>query len=69
MEFKIYIYVKPTEEYLVYRTFDAAERACRIGGVIEEWSCTEASDRLILTRVWERTKGQLIEQGIAATQI
>jgi hypothetical protein len=67
MEFKIYIYVKPTGEHLVYRTFDAAERACREGGRIEEWSCVEDSDRLVLTRVWERVKGQLIDQGIGTS--
>ena len=64
MEFKIYVYVKPTDIHLVYRTFDAADRACREGGLIEEWSCVEGSDRLILIRVWERIKGKLIDQGV-----
>jgi hypothetical protein len=56
MEFKIYVYIKPlTDEHLIYKTFTAAERACRIGGLIEEWVCTEDSDRFRITNVWERT--------------
>jgi len=63
MEFKIYVYLKPkTEEHLIYRTFTAAERACRIGGIIEEWSYTDISDRLVLTRSWIRDyPGELVE--------
>ena len=61
MEFKIYIYIKPwSDDQIIYKTFDAAERACRRGGVIEEWSCG-SSDRFILTNSWRREK-QLVRQ-------
>ena len=53
--FKIFIYIKPvTHEKIVYRTFTAAERACRAGGEIEEWCALEDKDRMILSRMWRR---------------
>ena len=62
MEFKIYIYTKPcSDDQIIYKTFDAAVRACRRGGIIEEWSCTDLSDRFILTNSWRREK-QLVRQ-------
>ena len=56
MEFKIYIYVKPwSDDRIIYKSFEAAERACRRGGVIEEWT-SNSSDRFILTNSWRREK-------------
>jgi hypothetical protein len=46
----------------VYRSFTAAEKACRAGGEIEEWCATEGRDRMIFTRMWRRYgTGQLEE--------
>jgi hypothetical protein len=61
--YKIYIYLKPiTYEKIVYRSFTAAEKACRAGGEIEEWCATEGRDRMIFTRMWRRYgTGQLEE--------
>lgn len=57
MDIRIYVYRKPfTDDSLYYRTFEAAERACRIGGLIEEWICTEGTERFLRTIVWERMK-------------
>ena len=55
MEFRIYMYIKPfSYEHLIYRTFDSAERACRIGGEIQEWTASEHINRLTCTNIWVR---------------
>ena len=59
--FKIYVLIKPSGEKLLYRTFSSAESACRVGGTIEEWTTIEGSDRLVLTRVFERVCREMTE--------
>jgi hypothetical protein len=49
MEFRIYVLIKP------------AERACRIGGLIEEWSTVDGSERLVLSRMFERVGHEIAE--------
>jgi hypothetical protein len=73
MEFKIYIYLKPwSDDRIIYKTFDAAERACRRGGVIQEWAChlgpgdaraCGASDRFTLRNSWRREKHLICYNG------
>ena len=63
MEFKIYIYMKPwSEDQIIYKTFDAAERACRQDGLIEEWTCSASSDRFALTNSWQRIGKEMVRQ-------
>lgn len=61
MEFRIYVLIKPAGEKILYRTFSAAERACRVGGVIEEWSTVDGSERLVLSRMFERVGHEIAE--------
>lgn len=57
--FRIWIYTKPqTFDMLLYRTFDAAVRACTAEeGEIDEWAAVEGSPRLILLSTWRRLHG------------
>jgi hypothetical protein len=53
---RVWIYLKPqTEERLMYTSLDAAQRACVVGGEIEEWHAYEGSDRMRLIYLWCRT--------------
>lgn len=52
---RVWIYLKPhTEERLLYTSMDAAQRACAVGGEIEEWHAYEDSDRMQLIYRWSR---------------
>ena len=47
---KVYVF-----RTILYRTFDAASRACTMeNGEIEEWICFAHLDRMHLTRTWTR---------------
>jgi hypothetical protein len=61
--YKIYVLVKPSEERLIYNTFDAALRATegQIGTEIEEWHAVEGSDRLRHVLSWELRRTGLIK--------
>jgi len=54
--FRIWILRKPQiSDAVLYRTFDAAMRACCVAGAeVEEWVATETSPRLSRTVVWLR---------------
>jgi hypothetical protein len=54
--FKVYVFRKPHSlEKILYRTLDAAQRACTSAdGEIEEWIAIESSPRLRLVRTWVR---------------
>lgn len=64
VEFKIYIYIKPhTSDKILYRTFDAAQRACtHIDGEIEEWAAVEGAARLRYVCSWYRTHDGTFER-------
>lgn len=49
------VWVIQTEERLMYTTLDAAQRACSIGGEIEEWHAYEGSARMQLVYLWTHT--------------
>ena len=53
--------IKPSGEKLLYRTFSSAEAACRVGGVIEEWTTLTNTDRLVLIRMFERVSRDITE--------
>ena len=64
MEFKIYIYLKPwSDDRIIYKSFEAAEKACRRGGVIQEWACNASSDRFTLRNSWRREKHLICYNG------
>lgn len=53
---RVWIYIKPQmEERLLYTTLDAAQRACSVGGEIEEWHAYEGSTRMRMIYLWART--------------
>jgi hypothetical protein len=62
--FRIWIFTKPqTYDTILYRTFDAAARACTMEeGEIEEWAAVEGSPRLVLVATWIRTRGDFVMQ-------
>ena len=64
MEVTIYVYVKPTEDRLIYKTFAAAERACRVGGEIQQWTAAADSERFQLTQIWYRHQAGLLTEVI-----
>ena len=61
--FRIWIYLKPhTSDTLVYRTFEAALRACTVeDGEITEWIATEESPRMRPVCTWIRRSGSWLE--------
>ncbi len=65
--FKVYVFLKPHSlDKLIYRTLDAAQRACTSeDGEIEEWIATESSPRLRRTRTWVRLRsGEFVNEVI-----
>jgi hypothetical protein len=53
---RVWIYLKPhTEERLLYTSLESAQRACLVGGEIEEWHAYEESDRMQLIYRWTRS--------------
>jgi hypothetical protein len=64
--YKIYVVVKPSEERLIYKTFDAALRAAegQIGTEIEEWHSLDSSDRLRHMQSWEIRRTGLIKSAV-----
>ena len=54
---RVWIYLKPqAEQRLLYTSLDAAQRACAVGGEIEEWHAYDGADRMQLIYLWVRTE-------------
>ncbi len=64
--YKIYVVIKPSEERLIYKTFDAALRAAEglIGTEIEEWHAVEGTDRLRHAHTWTIRRTGLIKAAV-----
>ena len=65
--YRIWILKKPQmSEICIYRTFDAAMRACCIAGAeVEEWVAVEGTARLQQTVTWLRlSDGTLLMQPV-----
>ena len=61
--FHIYVLVKYSGDHIVYTSFSAAERACRVDSEIEEWTAYEGADRMTKTGVWiRRPDGNLLRE-------
>jgi hypothetical protein len=53
---RVWIYLKPqTEQRLLYTSLDAAQRACSVGGEIEEWHAYDTTERMQLIYLWTHT--------------
>lgn len=69
--YKIYVLIKPCEERLIYKSFDAALRAAegQIGSEIEEWHAMEGVERLRHVYTWEMRRSGIVKGGVWPSDI